>query len=64
MTRLLTAREVAATLGMSTAWVLSHAKGTRRPLIPSIRLGRAVRFRSEDVTKFIEQQLANAGKAA
>jgi len=54
--RLLTAREVSAILGMSTRWVLAHASRSRRPYIPSVRFGeRSVRFRSEDVQRFIDE---------
>ena len=51
---LLTAREVADMLRVSVAWVHQHANGTRRPVIPSVKLGGAVRFRQEDVDAFIE----------
>jgi excisionase family DNA binding protein len=54
MDRLLTAEQVAAILSVSTAWVYDHT-ARKRPLLPSVRLGRAVRFRIEDVQKFIEQ---------
>jgi excisionase family DNA binding protein len=51
---LLTAREVARQLGVSMAWVLQHASGFRSPVLPSIKLGRAVRFRQPDIDEFIE----------
>jgi len=51
---LLTAREVARQLGVSVTWVLQHASGFRKPQVPSIKLGGAVRFRQEDITVFIE----------
>ncbi len=54
MDTLLTAEEVARILNVSTAWVYDHAD-RKRPLIPSVRLGKAVRFRPEDVQKFIEE---------
>jgi excisionase family DNA binding protein len=52
MDRLLTAREVARILNVSTAWVYDHAD-RKRPLVPSVRLGKALRFRPEDVQQFI-----------
>jgi excisionase family DNA binding protein len=52
--RLLSVEEVAALLGMSTAWVRQHANGLRRPTIPSVKLGKAVRFRRDRVLQFIE----------
>jgi predicted DNA-binding transcriptional regulator AlpA len=51
---LLTAREVARQLGVSVAWVLQHASGTRRPAVPSIKMGKAVRFRQMDIDTFVE----------
>lgn len=52
--RLLSVEEVAALLGMSTAWVRQHASGLRRPIIPSVKLGKSVRFRRDRVLQFIE----------
>lgn len=54
MERLLTAREVATRLQVSVAWVLAHANGKRHPLIPSVKLGRSVRFHDSDVNRFVE----------
>ena len=54
MERLLTAEEVANILNVSTAWVYDHAD-RKRPPIPSVRLGKAVRFRPEDVEQFIRE---------
>jgi predicted DNA-binding transcriptional regulator AlpA len=50
---LLTAREVARQLGVSVAWVLQHASGARRPVIPSVKLGKSVRFLQSDISEFI-----------
>ena len=52
--RLLSVEEVAELLGMSTAWVRQHSNGMRRPAIPSIKLGKCVRFRRQDVHGFVE----------
>jgi predicted DNA-binding transcriptional regulator AlpA len=52
--RLLTPREVADILSVSTAWVLDHSS-RRRPLLPSVKLGKAVRFRGGDVEQFIRE---------
>jgi len=54
MDRLLTVDEVAEILHVSPAWVYDHAD-RKRPVIPSVRLGKAVRFRPEDVEAFIER---------
>ena len=53
MEKLLTAEEVARILNVSTAWVYDHAD-RKRPQVPSVRLGKAVRFRPEDVLTFID----------
>jgi excisionase family DNA binding protein len=53
--RLLTAPEVAEWLGVSSRWVLSHAAGLNRPVLPSVKLGKAVRFARGDVEEFIRQ---------
>jgi len=39
--KLLTAQEVAAWLGVSARWVLAHAAGLNRPILPSVKLGKA-----------------------
>lgn len=52
--RLLTVGEVAAMLGMSAAWVRQHSNGMRQPRIPSVKLGKSVRFRRDRVIEFIE----------
>jgi excisionase family DNA binding protein len=53
MERLLTVEEVAQLLNVSTAWVYDHAD-RKRPVMPSVRLGKSVRFRPEDVRTFID----------
>ena len=45
--RMLSVEEVAGLLGVSRAWVLSHANGKRRPELPSVKLGKMVRFQPE-----------------
>jgi excisionase family DNA binding protein len=59
MEKLLTAEEVAKIFGVSTAWVYDHAD-RKRPTIPSVRLGKAVRFRPEDVERFIREMTRRA----
>jgi len=56
MEKLLTAEEVAQILNVSTAWVYDHAD-RKKPAIPSVRLGKAVRFRPDDLRTFIEAML-------
>jgi hypothetical protein len=51
--KLLTAQEVAAWLCVSARWVLAHAAGLNRPVLPSVKLGKAVRFERRAVEEFI-----------
>ena len=53
LSRLLNAQEVAAALnmGLSTVYIL-----VERGELPSIRIGRSVRIRPEDLEKFIESK--------
>jgi hypothetical protein len=58
---LLTLNDVASMLAVSKAWVRDHAT-RRNPRIPVVRFGgrRAVlRFRREDVTRFISEHLVS-----
>ena len=62
--RLLNADEVAAWLGVKRAWVLSHANGTRKPMLQRVKVGKCVRFRRADVDAFIKacQELADGNR--
>jgi predicted DNA-binding transcriptional regulator AlpA len=51
--KLLGANEVAHWLGVSRAWVFEHSNGRRRPFLPSVKLGKSVRYRPVDVDEFI-----------
>jgi excisionase family DNA binding protein len=51
--RLLTAREVAEQLGLSTETILSWV---RRGDLPAFRLGRAIRFREDDLDAWLAQR--------
>jgi excisionase family DNA binding protein len=61
--RLLTPQEVAEILGVSRAWVLDHSS-RRRPHLPCIKLGKAVRFRRTDVEALILECAKLQGGAA
>lgn len=50
--RLLTARELAEYLGLSTATVLDWHEAGR---VPSFKLGHAVRFRESEVQSWLEE---------
>jgi predicted DNA-binding transcriptional regulator AlpA len=52
--KLLNAQQVAKQLGTSVTWVLHHAAGMYKPQIPSIKMGKNVRFRQADIDAFIE----------
>jgi hypothetical protein len=53
MERLLTAAEVAENLRVSTNWVHAHAEGKRKPVLPSVKLGKFRMFREADVQEFV-----------
>jgi predicted DNA-binding transcriptional regulator AlpA len=52
---LLSATEVARWLRVSRAWVFEHSNGRRRPHLPSVKLGKSVRFRPVEVDAFIRE---------
>ena len=52
---ILTVKEVAELLRVSPNWVRQHATGKRRPVLPCIRIGGAVRFDAADVARLIEE---------
>jgi excisionase family DNA binding protein len=53
--KLLTPREVASWLDVSIDWVQDHATA-KEPRIASVRIGKLLRFRREDVEEFISRQ--------
>lgn len=53
--RLMTVAEVAELLQMSPAWVRQHAAGDRRPFIPCVRMGKAMRFDPDEIAEFIAE---------
>lgn len=61
--RLLTPKDVAEILAVSVPWVLDHAS-RRRPILPSVKLGKAVRFRREEVEQFIQECARMKGAVA
>ena len=52
---LLTPRQVADRLQVSIGWVLDHASGRRLPVLPSLKLGKSVRFREAELDAFLEK---------
>lgn len=60
MERLLSVEEVAQSFGVSNAWVRQHANGHRRPILPSVKIGKFHRFRISDVQQFIADAARDA----
>jgi excisionase family DNA binding protein len=50
---LVPAREAAAALGMSTAWVLDRFEAGE---LPGYKIGRAVRFKESELVEWLEQR--------
>jgi len=51
--QLLTIPQAAKRLQVSDAWIRSHANGHRKPILPSIKLGKSVRISENDLLGFI-----------
>jgi hypothetical protein len=51
---LLSVADICKMLGVSRAWVIEHSNGRRRPVLPSIKLGKVRRFDPVDLESFIE----------
>jgi excisionase family DNA binding protein len=65
--KLLTVREVSEWLSISEAWVRQHATGRRKPALPSIRLGKSLRFDEASVAQWLKEMAvlaAREGRAA
>ena len=52
MTRLLTAKDVAERLGVTTAWVWAQSRAGN---IPHVQLGRYRRFREEAIEEWVRR---------
>jgi excisionase family DNA binding protein len=59
---LLSVGEVAEWLNVSSGWVYDHAIGRRRPVLPSVKLGKALRFHEDEVNAWLHAR--GQGKAA
>jgi predicted DNA-binding transcriptional regulator AlpA len=53
-TELLTVADICRKLGVSRAWVIEHSNGRRRPVLPSIKLGKVRRFDPTELEGFID----------
>ena len=52
---LLTPNDVSKWLGVSAGWVRDHAT-RRQPRLPSVRLGKLLRFRATEIEQFLLEQ--------
>lgn len=52
--QLLSVSDVAKWLQLSPSWVRQHASGRRRPLLPSKKLGKSVRFERARVEEWLK----------
>jgi hypothetical protein len=50
---LLPEQEAAKVLNMSTSWLSKDRTSGRAPIVPFVRLGRAVRYRKADLMKLV-----------
>lgn len=53
--QLLTVRQVSEWLNVSPSWVRDHATNGRRPTLPSLNLGKSLRFREDQLAEWIRQ---------
>jgi excisionase family DNA binding protein len=53
--QLLTVRQVSEWLNVSPSWVRDHATNRRRPALPSLKLGKSLRFREDQLAEWILQ---------
>jgi excisionase family DNA binding protein len=58
---LLTPDDVAKWLRVPRKWVIEHTN-RYEPIIPHIRMGRAVRFRREDIEAFLNERVKKTPK--
>jgi excisionase family DNA binding protein len=56
---LLTVENVAAILQVSPDWVRDHAT-RKQPRLPVIRVGKLLRFRSQEIDRWIQEQALRA----
>lgn len=50
---LLTVEQAAALLGFGEQYIVSHSKGRKLPLLPSIRIGNKLRFRRSALLAYV-----------
>ena len=65
--QLVKAKDVAIKLGVSVSWVIQHASGRRKPVLPAVKMGPGrspLRFDPIDVEKLINDCRLTAGRKA
>lgn len=60
----LNCRQVAEILEMSISWVYLHTKPGSNPRLPHQRIGRALRFRRDEIEGFMNKATYSAANAA
>lgn len=58
---LLTAEELACRLSLPPSWIYRRAKRSPDPM-PSLRMGKYIRFKLEEVMKWLEDQQPSIGR--
>lgn len=53
--QLLTVADIARWFKISRGWVFDHAAGRRQPILPSVKLGKSLRFREEEVNCWLAE---------
>lgn len=53
--------QAAKHLGMSKKWVYDHAS-RKHPRVPSIRMGRSLRFDLSDLDRFVDEQAESTAR--
>ena len=57
---MLTRKEVAKKLKVTTKWVYEHSTRGAQPLLPVVKIGKHVRYLPKDVEEFIQRQRKTA----
>ena len=52
--QLLTVGDLARWLNISKAWIYDHAGGRRQPVLPSVKLGKSLRFDEDNVNNWLK----------
>ena len=61
---LLTVSDVAKIFKSSHSWVRKHANGEREPVMPSVKLGKKLMFRVDEIERFVRECSRKSEKRA